>query len=267
MFARARERRDRTASSNMTLFVTVLEVNGVRGQQPSRSSVNGTFTPGVQHRPADLPGHVRSGRVGGDRRCGDALGVGTRHRGNATKVRVALDNDLFVLSESGTTAKLQKKVADGVVVTVPEPASFALLALGCFWASGCALAGRSGGGAGSAERTRQRPETSQRHVLAEPQLGGPEEQPDAEATPLGFALASAARAVAAFRRPSTTVTILGTGVDFLAGVGDDAAGGRSRADLGGSDARGRRRPARCSSRRRSSSPCTARRQRRDVVAS
>ena len=54
--------------------------------------------------------------------------------GDATKVAVSLDNDLWAFSEAGspfgTTAKLQKKVTSGIVVSVPEPSSLALLALG-----------------------------------------------------------------------------------------------------------------------------------------
>jgi hypothetical protein len=54
--------------------------------------------------------------------------------GDATKVMVSLDNDLWAFSEAGspfgTSAKLQKKVTSGIVVSVPEPTSLALLALG-----------------------------------------------------------------------------------------------------------------------------------------
>jgi hypothetical protein len=46
-------------------------------------------------------------------------------------VRVALDNDLYAYSEAGTSSKVQKKVTNGLVVTVPEPGALALLVLGC----------------------------------------------------------------------------------------------------------------------------------------
>jgi len=51
---------------------------------------------------------------------------------DATKVVLSLDNDLFAASEATTSAKIQKKVVDGpaIVVSVPEPAALALLALG-----------------------------------------------------------------------------------------------------------------------------------------
>lgn len=55
--------------------------------------------------------------------------------GVATKVAVSLNNFLYAFSEPGTpigtTATIQKKVTGGIVVTVPEPTSLALLALGC----------------------------------------------------------------------------------------------------------------------------------------
>jgi hypothetical protein len=53
--------------------------------------------------------------------------------GNATKIHLALDNDLFANSEAGTSAKIQKKVVDGpaIIISVPEPSALALLALGC----------------------------------------------------------------------------------------------------------------------------------------
>jgi hypothetical protein len=59
--------------------------------------------------------------------------VGASIAGDATKVMVSLDNDLWAFSEPGspfgTTAKLQKKVTSGIVVSIPEPASLALLVL------------------------------------------------------------------------------------------------------------------------------------------
>jgi hypothetical protein len=47
-------------------------------------------------------------------------------------VEISVNNDLYVFSEAGSVAKLQKKDANGIVITVvPEPASLALLMLGC----------------------------------------------------------------------------------------------------------------------------------------
>lgn len=52
---------------------------------------------------------------------------------NATRIHLALDNDLFAGSEAGTSAKIQKKVVDGpsIIISVPEPSALTLLALGC----------------------------------------------------------------------------------------------------------------------------------------
>jgi hypothetical protein len=51
---------------------------------------------------------------------------------NATRVHLALDNDLFAASESNTSAKIQKKVVDGpsIIISVPGPAMLSLLVLG-----------------------------------------------------------------------------------------------------------------------------------------
>ena len=49
---------------------------------------------------------------------------------NATEVILDIDNTLFAFSEAGTAALIQKKTTDGLIITVPEPATFALLGLG-----------------------------------------------------------------------------------------------------------------------------------------
>jgi hypothetical protein len=47
---------------------------------------------------------------------------------DATKIRISLDNDLYAYSDTGTSAKIQKKVSDGVVVIpTPEPTTLMLL--------------------------------------------------------------------------------------------------------------------------------------------
>jgi len=52
-----------------------------------------------------------------------------------TRIQVTLDNTLIALSESGTSAFIAKKDADGLSVTaVPEPSALALLAVGSLFA-------------------------------------------------------------------------------------------------------------------------------------
>ncbi|MHC4836523.1 MAG: PEP-CTERM sorting domain-containing protein [Planctomycetota bacterium] len=49
----------------------------------------------------------------------------------ATLVQFSLDNKLYARSEDGTQAEIAKKGAYAVTLTVPEPATLALLGLGC----------------------------------------------------------------------------------------------------------------------------------------
>ena len=113
---------------NMTMFVTVMEVNGA-AIAPITTSVAGTFTLGPSLDAVNNPGtNLWQGTTVIDV---DAFLASQSILGSATKVRVALDNDLYAFSEGGTLAKVQKKVTNGVVVTVPEPSALALLAFGC----------------------------------------------------------------------------------------------------------------------------------------
>jgi hypothetical protein len=113
---------------NMTMFVTVLEVNGV-AISAITDSVVGTFTVGPSLNAVANPGSTNwQGTTSIDV---DAFLAAHSIVGSATKVRVALDNDLYAFSEAGSVAKIQKKTANGVVVSVPEPSALALLALGC----------------------------------------------------------------------------------------------------------------------------------------
>ncbi len=50
--------------------------------------------------------------------------------GNVTKLEFAMDNTLSTASVEGTSAFIAKKDADGVVITIPEPGSLALVAAG-----------------------------------------------------------------------------------------------------------------------------------------
>lgn len=61
---------------------------------------------------------------------------------DATKVMLSLDNNLFVFSEAGTSAHIQKKAASGptiIIDPVPEPATALLFLVGI---TGLAVAGR-----------------------------------------------------------------------------------------------------------------------------
>lgn len=107
---------------NMAGFITVLEVSGI-AVAPTVIGFIGTFTVGPSF---SLPANP-----------GTTLWKGTGFIdvaalvANATKVMVSLDNDLYVYTEAGTFAKIQKKVTNGVVITVPEPGTLALFGLVC----------------------------------------------------------------------------------------------------------------------------------------
>lgn len=114
---------------NMAGFVTVLEVDG-SAITPLVIGFTGTFTAGPSFDLVSNPGTTLwKGEAVVD--IDAALAANSiPFTGGATKVRVSLDNDLYAFSEAGTLAKVQKKVANGVVITVPEPAALAWLALG-----------------------------------------------------------------------------------------------------------------------------------------
>jgi hypothetical protein len=115
---------------NMTLFVTVMEVNG-SAIGPITGSVAGSFTVGPTFDAVTQGQNTTTLWQGTAFFDVDAFLAANSIVGSATKVRVALDNDLYAYSEAGTTSKVQKKVANGLVVTVPEPSALVLLALGC----------------------------------------------------------------------------------------------------------------------------------------
>jgi hypothetical protein len=111
------------AFASLAGFVTVLEVNNV-AIAPIVIGFTGTFTPSDTFVfPADSGTTLWSGTISVDIASVVA---------NATKIHLALDNDLIAASEATTSAKIQKKVVDGpaVIISLPEPAALALLALG-----------------------------------------------------------------------------------------------------------------------------------------
>jgi hypothetical protein len=61
-----------------------------------------------------------------------AMLAGAGVSGRATSVDITLDNQLMTFSEPGTLAYIKKKEAEGISITaiVPEPSTFALLAIG-----------------------------------------------------------------------------------------------------------------------------------------
>lgn len=58
---------------------------------------------------------------------------------NATEATFDLDNFLFAASEGGTSALIQKKVSNALIISLPEPTTAALLGLGLL---GAAVTGR-----------------------------------------------------------------------------------------------------------------------------
>ena len=114
-------------------IVTVLEVNNAPiapiqitfGSATSGADVIVTYTPGDT---TGLPGDAGTTLWS----AGFSMDIASVVA-NATKIHLALDNDLFANSEANTSAKIQKKVVDGpsIIISVPEPGMLALLALGC----------------------------------------------------------------------------------------------------------------------------------------
>ncbi len=59
-----------------------------------------------------------------------ALALNAGITGEVTKLSLVIGNSLVAMSESGSTSFIDKKAINGLSVTVPEPASLALVALG-----------------------------------------------------------------------------------------------------------------------------------------
>lgn len=60
----------------------------------------------------------------------DQILLDAEYIGKATEVYFVMDNFLTAVSEAGSSSRIDKKSIGGFVVTVPEPATMALLALG-----------------------------------------------------------------------------------------------------------------------------------------
>jgi hypothetical protein len=57
--------------------------------------------------------------------------------GNATRVKISLDNEVNAISEVGTTAEIHKKDVDGLTITmIPEPSTVVLLVAGLLGLAG-----------------------------------------------------------------------------------------------------------------------------------
>ncbi len=124
---------DAFTSVSATIFVEISEVDGVPADI-NIPSVSMLFTPsgGTYLLSVDGSGPLYQTDWQGSAfiDIGPFLPVGA----NATKVSVSLDNTLIALSQTGTTAFIQKKDFDGVTITVetndiPEPTSIALAVL------------------------------------------------------------------------------------------------------------------------------------------
>jgi hypothetical protein len=124
---------DAFTSVSATIFVEISEVDGVP-TDINIPSVSMLFTPsgGTYLLSADGVGPIYQTDWEGSAfiDIGPFLPFGA----NATKVSVSLDNTLVALSQTGTTAFIQKKDFDGVTITVetndiPEPTSIALAVL------------------------------------------------------------------------------------------------------------------------------------------
>ena len=116
--------------------INILEVDGVAFDGASQIvssneilSANIVDSPGI--------GQVYSTSVNIDI-AGLAAALNPSITGNITRASVVLDNQLLAVSEDGSIAFVDKKSVDVVTITVPEPASVALLGFGSL----CVLARR-----------------------------------------------------------------------------------------------------------------------------
>lgn len=115
----------------LAFFVDVLEVNGVAATVPTLSGT-GTFNPLSGSFDLVSPGPTFLGLWNGGANINvNAHLAANGFTGQATKVRVVIDNQLVAESELGTISYIKKKEIGGVAITVvPAPASLALVGLG-----------------------------------------------------------------------------------------------------------------------------------------
>jgi hypothetical protein len=105
------------------VFLQIIGINGV-GVSPIDVNTNVVFTPdGGDYNLLDNPG-AGIQWTGSLAENIDAALAADDVSGKATEVIYTMDNDLTAISQTGTIAFIQKKTADGVVITaVPEPVS------------------------------------------------------------------------------------------------------------------------------------------------
>lgn len=120
-----------SAIVGQSIFVEVVEINGVVQANPPLINFNSIFNP--SNGDYFLPGEAAI--------AAPWFGIGTLDiqaalaqqdiAGNATKIKVISNNTLVTTSESGTVSFIKKKDLDiGVEVGVPEPAALSLAVLG-----------------------------------------------------------------------------------------------------------------------------------------
>jgi hypothetical protein len=118
------------ARVNLSVFITVLAVNGVALSPTQRLEANGTFSNGGLWTLASPgPGTAQVWTGGGTFNI-DAFLASRGITGSATSIRIALNNTLTTTSQLGTSAFIAKKDFNGVSITVPTPGAAAILGLG-----------------------------------------------------------------------------------------------------------------------------------------